>query len=234
MELNPETYSQKNQIFPVWEWSHALEYITHSFPWRYRDFALANTERQYRHKCNLIENLSLCADPDKGMTFWILGSWYGHIIIPLIAHYFPKIKNIIAFDFDDEVHELCWLFNKRLNDKIIREKCDVNFDLLFGKSGWFEDEYPPDIIINTACEHMYYMKHLELKHTNPILGFQTNNYDLEDAHVNCCNTLEEFKTQSGINKVFYKKLNPYARNYNNYGDRNNEKYNTLSLIGCQK
>ena len=78
------------------------------------------------------------------------------------------------------------------------------------------------------------MKHLELKHTNPILGFQTNNYDLEDAHVNCCNTLEEFKTQSGINKVFYKKLNPYARNYNNYGDRNNEKYNTLSLIGCQK
>ena len=44
MELNPETFSMENQIFPVWEWSHALERITHNFPWRWRDFALANTE----------------------------------------------------------------------------------------------------------------------------------------------------------------------------------------------
>jgi hypothetical protein len=234
MELNPETFSMENQIFPVWEWGHALEYITHSFPWRYRDFALASTERQYRHKCNLIENLSLCADPDKGMTFWILGSWYGHIIIPLITHYFPNIIHIVAFDFDPEVHKLCWSFNKRHNDIILREKCDVNFDLLFGRAGWFEDKYPPDIIINTACEHMYYMKHLELKHTNPVLGFQTNNYDLEDAHVNCCNTLEEFQIQSGMNRVLYKSIDAYAINYNNYGDKNNEKYKTLSLIGYQK
>ena len=59
MELNPETFSMKDQIFPVWEWSHALEAIVYNKQWRYRDFALANTERQYRHKCNLIENLSL-------------------------------------------------------------------------------------------------------------------------------------------------------------------------------
>ena len=234
MELNPETFSMENQIFPVWEWSHALERITHNFPWRWRDFALANTERQYRHKCSLIENLSLCADSDKEMTFWILGSWYGHIMIPLIMHYFPKVKHIIAFDFDNEVHEICWTFNEKHNRLLVRELCDVNFDLLFGKSEYWEEKYPPDVKINTACEHMYYMKHLELKTTNPVLGYQINNYDLEDSHVNCCETLEKFQEQSGMNNVFYKSTDPYARSYNNYGDRNNEKYKTLSLIGYQK
>jgi len=234
MELNPETFSMKDQIFPVWEWSHALEAIVYNKQWRYRDFALANTERQYRHKCNLIENLSLCADPDKEMTFWILGSWYGHIMIPLIMHYFPKVKHIVAFDFDNEVHEICWAFNQRHNHLLVRELCDVNFNLLFGGSEYWEKEYPADVIINTACEHMYYMKHLKLKITNPVLGYQINNYDLEDSHVNCCDNIEEFKEQSGMNRVLYKSIDPYARSYNNYGDRNNEKYKTLSLIGYQK
>jgi hypothetical protein len=34
MELNPETFSMKDQIFPVWEWSHALEVIVYNKQWR--------------------------------------------------------------------------------------------------------------------------------------------------------------------------------------------------------
>ena len=53
-----------------------------------------------------------------------------------------------------------------------------------------------DVIINTSCEHMKSMKHLEaLAHSEAYFAFTSNNMHDIEGHTNTVNNLEEFIQQ---------------------------------------
>lgn len=151
---------------------------------------------------NAIDSLSIL---NKDSTVVIWGSWFGSILIPKLA---PKVKRVVCIDLDNEPLQIAKnrLFN---NYKNIDYVCDD----IFKK---YRDVYlTTNLIINTSCEHMTSMKEWKWfqkgavstdsqrkhKFISPKLSdkcyfaFQSNNmFDIE-GHINCVNSLEEFKEQ---------------------------------------
>jgi hypothetical protein len=148
-----------------------------------------------------VENFDIL---NSNSTVVIWGSWYGSILIPLLTN---KVKKIVCIDLDNETLQIAKnrLFN---NYKNIEYICDDVFKT-------YRTVYlDTNLIINTSCEHMLPMKEwqwfdsgaiehdsVKLKWKTPKLSnnchfaFQSNNMHGIEGHVNCVNSLEEFKDQ---------------------------------------
>ena len=148
-----------------------------------------------------VDNLNFL---DKDSTVVIWGSWYGSILIPALTN---KVKKIISIDLDETPLQIAKnrLFNEYTNIEYV---CDDIFKT-------YRDAYlNTNLIINTSCEHMPPMKDWKwfgagalsndqdtsIFRTpklpdNCYFAFQSNNmFDIE-GHVNCINSLQEFKDQ---------------------------------------
>lgn len=194
----------KKMIVPIWEWSETLELIAHKYPHRYKDFAYSIRKNQWQSKSWLMEILSVINEKENPVI-WVLGSWYGTVIVPLIFEYIKDVKQIHLFDYDKEVFEICHSLHKKWNDKIVRHCKDINFEIDKLKSY----DTQPDIVINTSCEHMWFMQDLLLKDKSILYAFQSNNFKLESAHINCTDSLEEFKNQTGLKTIEYEGSMPF-------------------------
>ena len=150
---------------------------------------------------NAVDNLNFL---DKDSTVVIWGSWYGSILIPELTN---KVKKIISIDLDEAPLKIAKnsLFK---NYKNIEYICDD----IFKK---YRDVYlNTNLIINTSCEHMLPMKEWKwfapgalsndqdpsIFRTPKLLddcyfAFQSNNMFGIEGHVNCVNSLQEFKDQ---------------------------------------
>ena len=118
----------------------------------------------------------------------IFGCWYGSILIPA---FYNDVKSITAIDMDQKVISIA-------KNRIFTDYKKIDFidkDLF----PWAEDSSrikKTDLIINTSCEHMKPMKSLKILNSlNSYFAFQSNNmFDIE-GHINCVNSMEEFKQQ---------------------------------------
>lgn len=151
---------------------------------------------------NAVDKLNFL-DKDSSVVIW--GSWYGSILIPKLAN---KVKKIISIDLDETPLQIAKnrLFNEYTNIEYV---CDDVFKT-------YRDAYlDANLIINTSCEHMPPMKEwiwfqkgalatdspLKHKFGSPKLSndcyfaFQSNNMFGIEGHVNCVNSIEEFKNQ---------------------------------------
>jgi len=185
---------------PFWTFSRIAQHIAVEYPYRSLDFARSYSENQMRAKSWLVERLSLSpAAGKKNKSIYVLGAWYGTLIVPLLRHYFKDIKEIVLVDYDrDTLNIATMMFSG------IKTKCmDVSFDL---------EELEADIIINTSCEHMWHMKDISFK---GLCAFQSNDFLQETAHVNCVQSLEEFKEQTGITNVHYQGEIPFDDYHDN-------------------
>ena len=194
----------RKMLVPIWEWSETLELIAHKYPHRYKDFAYSIRKNQWQSKSWLMEMLSVINDKESPVI-WVLGSWYGTVIVPLIFEYIKDAKEIHLFDYDEEVFEICHSLHKKWNKKIVRHCKDINFEIDQLKSY----DVQPDIVINTSCEHMWFMQDLLLKDKSILYAFQSNNFKLESAHINCTDSLEEFKNQTGLKTIEYEGSMPF-------------------------
>jgi len=194
----------KKMIVPIWEWSETLELIAHKYPHRYKDFAYSIRKNQWQSKSWLMEILSVINEKENPVI-WVLGSWYGTVIVPLIFEYIKDVKQIHLFDYDEEVFEICHSLHKKWNNKIVRHCKDINFEIDKLKSY----DIQPDIVINTSCEHMWFMQDLLLKDKSILYAFQSNNFKLESSHINCTDSLEEFKNQTGLKTIEYEGSMPF-------------------------
>ena len=149
---------------------------------------------------NAVDDLKIL-DKDSTVVMW--AGWYGSILIPKLAN---KVKKIVNIDLDNQTTKVSKkLFNNYENVDYI---CDDIFKT-------YRDAYlNTNLIINTSCEHMLPMKDWKwfgagalsndqdtsIFRTpklpdNCYVAFQSNNmFDIE-GHVNCVNSLQEFKDQ---------------------------------------
>lgn len=132
----------------------------------------------------LIEELDILRSDS---SVFIMGCWYGSILIPLLS---DKVRTIIAMDLDDTVIRIGKnkLFKEYTNiiwstgDVFLYPICEPNVNL----------------IINTSCEHMEPMKEWpfwDRVGDNAYFAFQSNDMYQIEGHTNCVSSIEEFKLQ---------------------------------------
>jgi 16S rRNA A1518/A1519 N6-dimethyltransferase RsmA/KsgA/DIM1 with predicted DNA glycosylase/AP lyase activity len=146
------------------------------------------SDNQFKSKLQLIDMIEECKILQSNLQVSIFGSWYGSLLVPLLAH---KVKKIIMIDLDDEVIKIAKnrLFPKYKNIDYIT--ADV-----FEKDR--EKYWSTKLFINTSCEHMKpmnewpYWNHIKCE---SFFAFQSNNMYQIDTHVNCVSSLQEFKKQ---------------------------------------
>lgn len=148
---------------------------------------------------NAIDNLNIL---NKESTVIIWGGWYGSILIPKLKN---RVKKIVNIDLDKDVLRIAK--NKLFpNVKNIDYICD---DVFANCKKVYLDT---NLIINTSCEHMRPMKEWPwfgpgaLKKdnipgkdpkisSNCYFAFQSNNMFGIEGHINCVNSIDEFKEQ---------------------------------------
>ncbi len=207
IKMSSPTYSMKRNIIPYWTYSKLLLSTNRLYPHRMTDVAKSFALNQIQSKSWLAEHLSMFSY-DKNNDIWILGSWYGNVIVPLLNHYL-KDCNIHLVDYDKEAIELSNVYcHKHLGLRnITYNHKDVNFDL---------QDLEADIIINTSCEHMLPMKDFNHK---GLCAYQSNNYRKDSSHINCVDSIEEFIEQCDFKKVLYsgeKQFHEYDDEYKRF------------------
>ena len=128
----------------------------------------------------------------------ILGSWYGNLIVHLLADNIEGIETIELIDMDEDALAIGRKFLGRKYNNV-----DINYiedDINFSE---FENHYT-NIVINTSCEHMIPMNSFNFKNDKDVLYvLQSNDMFGVREHVNCVKDTDEFIKQSGLSKTYY-------------------------------
>ena len=143
------------------------------------------SDNQFKSKLKVIDYINKLDVLNKDSEVIIFGSWYGSILIPNLAN---KVKRISCIDLDEQVLKIAKnrLFSDYKNVEYL--KGDV-FDLDLKRY------HSTDLFINTSCEHMPPMNTWPYwpEHTNFV--FTSNNMTDIEGHINCVNSIDEFKEQ---------------------------------------
>lgn len=143
---------------------------------------------QFKSKENLINHIKKLNILNSESEIVIFGCWYGSILIPA---FYNEVKRITAIDIDDNVIGIA-------KNRIFKnyDKIDFIVNDAFVWANKSSRIKSTNLIINTSCEHMLPMKNLPiLNNINSYFAFQSNNmFDIE-THINCVNSIEEFKKQ---------------------------------------
>ena len=143
---------------------------------------------QFKSKENLINHIKELNILNSESEIVIFGCWYGSILIPA---FYNEVKRITAIDIDDNVIGIA-------KNRIFKnyDKIDFIVNDAFVWANKSSRIKSTNLIINTSCEHMQPMKNLPiLNNINSYFAFQSNNmFDIE-THINCVNSIEEFKKQ---------------------------------------
>ena len=173
----------------VWKIS---DYIRRRHDDKWDEWKVANSDEQWRDK-NLLVDMILENDPTYDCV-WILGVWFGHIIIPRIIN---QVNKILVFDYDTIPVRIA-MSKFPGKDKIIFREEDVNFELMNGKANRYL-EHAPDLVINTACEHMYFMHAFKID-CMPLLALQGNAKEKLSV-INPIENVEHLTDQAGLSEV---------------------------------
>jgi hypothetical protein len=155
---------------------------------------------QLKSKEWLIDTLEMAVHPQvdctmpKPFSIDIHGGWVGVLASMLFQSRIP-VANIRSIDIDPVCEPVATMMNKQ-------EEIEGKFRAVTGDMCNIRSD--ADIIINTSCEHItqdqYDLWLCGMPH-NSLLVLQSNNYDIPE-HVRTAMTLEEFKTQCGINVLW--------------------------------
>ena len=186
-----------------------LEYLENiitacrAYPDRADDLIDSFSNNQIKAKKSLVNALESLDILKNNLNVVIWGSWYGSVLVPLLAN---KVKSIMCIDLDDQATKIArnLLFSDQENLKF--NVCDV-FE-------YKKDYIHTNLFINTSCEHMKPMKewpwfdqgamaqdYNKKVFRSPKLNdecyfaFQSNNMYGIEGHINCVNTIEDFENQ---------------------------------------
>jgi len=165
-------------------------------------------------------------------TVFICAGWYGVLATMMFEDENVYVDKIRSFDIDDSCWEVAEDFNRpwtKDNWKFKASTLDIlkmNFPTEHktyraNKTSLILCEMP-NTIINTSCEHIEnFTDWFNLIPAGKLVALQSNNYFEIDDHVNCVNSLDEFKQRAPLSNIIYK------------GELELEKYTRYMLIGIK-
>ncbi len=176
-----------NYEIRFWAWDPLISRFgpdTISCPQQFKDVD-AGEKNRIKNKMWIIDELiRLHFLPTDYYNILTVGGWTGQMNLLL----FPYVKsNLLTTDLDPNWENVC----KQLGLKA--ETIDM-----------FDIDYDPwDIIINTSCEHIDFVKWIEsLKNLGKYMVLQSTNMPWRD-HVNIVDSLEQFKEQADLSEIWY-------------------------------
>ena len=149
-------------------------------------------ENQLESKSWLVKQLQHW-DTDLGIVY-ICGGWYGVLSSMLFISKLP-INRIYSYDIDP--------FSTQIANDINSFK-HINRFMAITEDIHNLDYNKCDTIINTSCEHITnFSDWYDNIPDNKLLVLQSNNMSDWHEHVNCIESLEEFKQQCYISNLLY-------------------------------
>lgn len=147
---------------------------------------------QLKSKEWLITNLR--KNVNKFVSIDIHGGWVG-VLASMLFQSDIYVNNIRSIDIDPSCEPIATMMNKQEEmagkfKAVTADMCEIRSDA--------------DVVINTSCEHItqdQYDLWLSGMPHNSLLVLQSNNYDIPE-HVRTAASLDEFKTQCGINVLW--------------------------------
>lgn len=136
-------------------------------------------------------------------TLWVYGSWYGTLVYLLLARERLPIKRIRCFDIDKKANRIAaqvlnrWLC-RGLDLQIFDQDC-----LELSKDHGHFHNAPPDLIINTSCEHIE--GYQWWKNIPPEVYMVAQSTDMpHPTHINCPQNLEDFASRLLPSEILYR------------------------------
>jgi trans-aconitate methyltransferase len=130
----------------------------------------------------------------------IFGGWYG-VLSTMLFNSELGVRHITSVDIDPKCEEIAVKMNKKYEmaepstfKAVTADMCD------------YEYTEHPQIIINLSCEHItqkQYEAWLEKIDPDTWIVVQSNNFASHKEHINCSDSLDDFKWKSKISKPFY-------------------------------
>jgi hypothetical protein len=219
-------------------WPLLSEQIDTQFVAAFKSFFVNNTEiwndcfsrGQLQSKLWLVHELKKC-NVVLGTVFLCAG-WYA-TLATMIFESDIKVDKIRSFDIDETTVDIAETFNKSWFENqwqfkaLVEDIQDINYNehtWQYWSNKNNRMSYPiidsPNTIINTSCEHIENFSEWYSKiPTGKLVILQSNNYFEVEEHVNCVNSIEEFKTQSPMQNILYS------------GELELDKYTRFMLIG---
>jgi hypothetical protein len=161
-------------------------------PQRAEDIYDSFSTNQLQSKNQLLNSIYDVLDVSHDLEIVIFGSWYGSILIPGLA---DRARRISCVDLDEGVLKV----SKNQMYYHLTNVDYVQADVFDKSLSRYEDT---DLIINTSCEHMLPMKEWPFwneVNNNAIFALQSNNMYGIEGHINCVESIEEFKEQMPAN-----------------------------------
>lgn len=153
------------------------------------DFANSFRGKQIESKQWLVNNL--VHSPKKVL---ILGSWYG-TVLPVLLKEKYDIERIDCVDSDSEILIAAEIFTELMGYENVHYYINDAKDYL--RVHGVEDY---DLVINTSCEHMAFDM-AEVIESGTVYALESNNYYGIDGHINCKESLSEFKKSTGLSNI---------------------------------
>lgn len=147
--------------------------------------------------CEKLENIILQSKHTRPII-WIYGGWHGMTAFLLLSRNNFVIEKIYSFDVDPSCEKIADMMNNNWEIDDWKFKAfteDVNNDLLA------KYKNPPDIIINTSCEHMEENVWFEEIEPGTIVALQSNNFDHDGSIL--INSLKEMKEKYPLTTIQY-------------------------------
>jgi len=150
--------------------------------------------------------------PGDTQKILLLGGWYAVLASLMLDHPAYDDISVTSLDVDPSCEQIARSVNRH---QLQKNRFDaVTSDMHdFDYAGWTNGE--PAVIVNTSCEHIEnFSDWFSSLPVGPLLVLQSNDYFSCDEHINCVNSLDEFKAQAPLREVYFSdglKLKKYTR-----------------------
>lgn len=181
-------------------WGDGLDKISHEMPWKSEDFRKSLNPNSMEAAIWLVENLRNYVNCEgDSLNITVLNSWLGFPLVPLLCENLP-IEKINLIDIDKDALELSKVFNKHYSEQGI-DLNHINWDVPFA----FHDINALDtgVVISMCAETMYPLRELTTANPDCIFAIQNSNIIKEMYGINCVDSPEAHRENSGIRKILF-------------------------------
>ncbi|MEC9367262.1 MAG: class I SAM-dependent methyltransferase [Pseudomonadota bacterium] len=179
---------------------------------------IALNKKQTACKKWLAEELHSACGPNLGGVH-VLAGWYGLLGAMLLADRRLDISRLTVIDVDRSCEQVARSLNaSHLASGRFHFHCADLYDLDYRSPP--PGLETPDLVINTSCEHLDRFGHwFGRLPEGQLMALQSNNYRAIPEHVNCVESLADFRAQAPLSELLYA------------GELALDKYTRFMLIG---
>jgi hypothetical protein len=174
------------------------------------DLGVALNRNQVTSKLWLVESLRQFAGAAYG-TVTVLGGWFGVLGAILLSDRRLSIGRVVSVDLDPRCARVAESLNASevRTGRFVARTADMR---TLDYSPATVAARPPDLLINTSCEHIVgFEGWYERVPAGQLLVLQSNDYYAIADHVNCVPDLDAFRAQAPLREELFAGMQPHKR-----------------------